>query len=63
MERFIWVIGGFFYRLFGYGRAANTHYDVGYERGYIAGLHDGFQDAVDNVQDWYTIEEPEEGLE
>jgi len=58
MERFIWVIGGFFYRLFGYGRVADTHYDVGYERGYIAGLHDGFQDAVDNVQDWHMCEKP-----
>ena len=52
-ERLIKAIGGFFYRLFGYGRVADTHF----ERGYTAGLDDGFQDAVDNVQDWYAVEE------
>ncbi len=47
------AIASFFYRLLGYAGVAEEQYD----RGYMAGLDDGWQDARDAVMDWYVPDE------
>lgn len=47
-------IGRFFYVLFGYERVRRCAHALGYDLGFEAGA----DDAMENVQDWYTPDEP-----
>ena len=55
MERLFRAVVTFLYIRLGYRRV----FYLGLDEGYDEGVGDGFQDAVDTVDDWY-VEEPEE---
>lgn len=51
MRKMVRAVVTFLYIRLGYRRVFRLGYDNGF--------YDGFQDAVDNAQDWYMCEEPE----
>ena len=53
MKRLLLAVLTFLYIRLGYRRV----YRLGLIEGYGEGWDDGFQDAVDTVQDWYVCEE------